>query len=311
MYNNFLCCWYYPIIDYDIICTAHSNLHVQLVPEFHFFKGLPVLIFSEANGTGVDFDKLMGTQFVAALPEGQAVAHISSNDTVVRVDNFQIVRDLYTATDIKAGLQIQGSNLFVVHGNGHVVEMRPQDGFILQVYKTGIRSIRNFGSHHTDLCDIDLNLLLFASWYLGEVYSYNISSQTKKVHVDNLQRPMAVTYGCVNGSVVYVVTEHNAHKIHVYNSTWSLIISFGGLGSGNGQLNAPVSAILSNQGHIFVADQRNHRVSMFTSDGQFVKHIITYDTPYYQVTDSPKCLSLRGRYLWITTSNGRLTRYIL
>ena len=281
---------------------------------FNYLNSLPriflVLCFSEANSTGVDFDELMGTSLVAALPNGQAVAHILNNDTVVRVENFQIIRDLYTAVDIR-GLQVQGSNLFVVHGSGHVVEMRPQDGFILQVYNTGATDLRNYGSHYTDLCDIDLNVLLFASWYLGEVYSYNISSQTRKVHVDNLDRPMTITFGCINGSVVYVVSDHRAHKVYVYNSTWSLITSFGGLGSSNGQLNNPLSAVISDQGHIFVTDRDNHRVSIFTSDGQFVKHIIIYEVPYYESVDGPWSLSVRGKYLWITTSGGRLTRYIL
>ena len=266
--------------------------------------------FSEANSTGVDFDKLIGTQFVAALPDGQAVAHIINNDTVVRVENFQIVRDLYTAADIKA-LQIQNSLLFVAHGKGQVVEMRPQDGFILQVYNTGINNPRNYGSQHIDLCDIDLNVLLFASLYSGEVYSYNISSQTKKVHVDNLNRPVTVTRGCVNASAVYVVTVCYGHKVHVYNATWSLITSLGGLGWENGKLNNPYSALMLDDGYIFVADRNNHRVSIFTSDGQFVKHIIIYDVPYYESFDYPWSLSVRGKYLWVATMKGRLTRYIL
>ena len=252
----------------------------------------------------------MGTSFVAALPNGQAVAHISSNDTVVRVENFQIIRDLYTAVDIR-GLQVQGSNLFVAHGNGQVVEMRPQDGFILQVYNTGITNLRNYGSHYTDLCDIDLNVLLFASLYSGEVYSYNISSQTKKVHVDNLNRPMTVTRGCVNGSVVYVVTLRYGHKVQVYNATWSLMTSLGRLGANDGEMNNPLSAVIFGQSNIFVADHNHSRVSMFTLDGQFVKHIIIYDVPYYERRYYPKSLSIRGKYLWISTSDGRLTRHIL
>ena len=246
---------------------------------------------------------------MAALPEGQAVTEIRNNDTIVRVNKQGvIVNNLYTGSSI-TGLLVQGSHLFVLHYNGTVVQMK-LDGLILNVYNTGISSLYNYGSHHTDLCDIDLDILPLASRFLDNVYTYNISSQTLKLHVNNLSGPLSVTYGCVDGSVVYVVCESSADKVHVYNTSWSIITSFGGSGSGDGQLKYPTSAVMSN-GYIFVVDYGNYRVSMFTSDGQFVKHIIIYDVPYYEVQERPGCLSVRGKYLWVATENGRLTRYIL
>ena len=111
--------------------------------------------------------------------------------------------------------------------------------------------------------------------------------------------------------VVYVVCERKAHKVHVYNASWSLISSLGSCGTGNGQLYQPRSAVRSDKGYILVADYTNSHVSMFTSDGQFVKHIITYDVPNYKSKHFPFTLSVRGHYLWVTTYYGRLTRYIL
>ena len=246
---------------------------------------------------------------MAALPEGQAVTEIENNDTVVRVNKQGvIVNNLYTGSDI-TGLLVQGSHLFVLHYNGTIVQMK-LDGLILNVYNTGISSLYNYGSHHTDLCDIDLDILPLASFSLGNVYTYNISSQTLKLHVNNLNYPTSVTHGCVDGSVVYVVCERSADKVHVYNTSWSIITSFGGSGSGDGQLYRPRSAVMSD-GYFIVADSWNYRVSIFTSDGQFVKHIITYDVPYYESQDGPWSLSVRGKYLWVATSRGRLTRYIL
>ena len=244
---------------------------------------------------------------MAALPEGKAVTVIKNSDTIVRVNKQGvIVNNLYTGSDI-TGLLVQGSHLFVLHYNGTIVQMK-LDGLILNVYNTGISYLYNFGSHHTDLCDIDLDEVLLPSISLGNVYTYNISSQTLKLRVNNLNGPLSVTHGCVDGSVVYVVCERYAHKVRVYNTSWSIITSFGGYGSGDGQLEFPDSAVMSN-GYIFVPDTENNRVSMFTSDGQFVKHIIIYDVPYYE--DYPRSLSVRGKYLWVATSKGRLTRYIL
>ena len=262
--------------------------------------------------TGVDLDVEIGAWLVAALPDGQAVTATLNNNTVVRVNKQGvIVNNLYTATGSDFyGLLVQGSHLFVLHLNGTVVQMQPEDGLILNVYNTGISGLYNYGSHHTDHCDIDLDVVLLPAISPGNVYTYNISSQTLKTRVNNLNRPISVTHSCVDGSVVYVVCELYACKVRVYNASWSLITSFGELGTGNGQLKYPHSALMSD-GYIFVADTNNHRVSMFTSDGQFVKHIITYKVPYYEGQAYPVSLSVRGKYLWVATSNGRLTRYIL
>ena len=240
---------------------------------------------------------------MAALSDGQAVVEITKNDTVVRVNNQGvIVNNLYTGSDIY-GLLLQGSHLFVLHLNGTIVQMK-LDGLILNVYNTGISAVYNFGSQHSDLCDIDQNLLLLPSFW-GDVYTYNISSQTVKLHVNNLNFPISANRGCVDGSVVYVVCERSAHKVHVYNVSWSLVTSFGSYGVGDGQMIRPEATVMSDQGYIFVADTQNHRVSMFTSDGQFVNHIINcgHEKPWY--------LSVRGKYLWVGTDYGRVTRYIL
>ena len=125
---------------------------------------------------------------MAALPDGQAAIMIKKNGTIVRVNTQgEIVKDLYTDSGI-TGLLGQGSYLFVLHYNGTMVKMH-----ILNVYNTGIRGLRNFGGHHTDLCDIDQNVVLLPSIALGHVYTYNISSQTLKLRVTNLNIPTSVT----------------------------------------------------------------------------------------------------------------------
>ena len=56
-----------------------------------FFQKGFLFNFSEPHRTGVDFDELMGISFVAALPHGQAVVHVSNNDTVARMENFKLL----------------------------------------------------------------------------------------------------------------------------------------------------------------------------------------------------------------------------
>ena len=250
----------------------------------------------------------IGASYVAALPDGQA-AIMKKNGTIVRVNKQGgIVNNLYDGSgSVITGLLVQSSHMFVLHQNGTVVQMQPEDGHILNVYNTGISSLYNYASHHTDLCDIDQNVLLLLYHYSsGNVYTYNISSQTLKLRVNSLNWPLSVTHGCVNGSVVFVVCERSAHKVRVYDASWSLISSFGVYGTGNGQLDNPKSAVMCSQGYIFVTDSLNYRVSMFTSDGQLLKNILTYESE-----EMPYALSVRDHYLWVATSSGRLTRYIL
>ena len=268
------------------------------------------LLFADIHSkTGVDLDVVTNSWFVAGLPDGEAVSWITNNETVVRMNSRGVIeQDLYTGSKIR-GLLVQEPNLFVLHINGTIVEVQPQDGLILNVYDTGIRNLHNFASYQTDICNVPNRILhvVDLGLYDGEVYAYNISSQTKKALVENLNRPSSVSPGCINGSVVYVLTERDAHKVHVYNSSWSLMTSFGAYGTGDGQLNVPCASVMSEQGYIYVSDLENYRVSMFTSNGQFVKHILTY----YESNERPMNLSVRGQYLWVTTHGGRLIRYIL
>ena len=258
--------------------------------------------------TGVDLDIEIGAWFATVLSDDQAAMKINKNLSVVRMEQGLITKVLYRTTEIRT-LFAQGSYLFVVHYNGTMVQMRPEDGRILMAHHTGISDLRNYASHLTPPCDIDIEILVLVSH--REVYTYNISSKILKSHVTNLKGAVSVTPGCVDGNVVYVVTERDAHKVHVYDATWSLMTSFGGKGTDNSQLNGPFSAVMSDQSYIFVSDYFNYRVSMFTSDGQFIKNIIIYDVPYYETPDQPWSLSITGKYLWVSTQNGRLTRYIL
>ena len=237
-----------------------------------------------------------GVFFTAALPDGQAVVRHNKDHVLIMNGLGQVVRSLYIDPPSVFSLQAQCSESFIIlFMNGTIVEMHSKDGCILNVYETGVEKLTNRGSSCTDICYIPKDIL-FTKYpvHFNYVFGYNVSSQTLKVNLKGLSKVYSVSSGCVNGSVVYIVSECQTHKVHVYNGSWSLITSFGGQGSGNGQLYNPYSAYMS-QGHIFVADFENYRVSMFNSDGQFVKHILTYKYPYH-----PWFLSVSGRYLWVT-----------
>ena len=124
-----------------------------------------------------------------------------------------------------------------------------------------------------------------------------MSSQTLKISLRLMIHIYSVTSGCVNGIVVCIVAEKGVHKVHVYNATWFLVTSFGGQRSDDGQLDLPQAAMMSDQGYIYAGDANNYHLSMLTSDGQFVKHIITYNKPYYEHTHKSHILALGGSFL--------------
>ena len=230
---------------------------------------------------------------------------MTSNTKVLRVDNSgKVVRELYSSGFSISGLIVQGSDLFVLHYNGIIVQLEPQDGLILNIYDSGISDLLNWASHPSDLCTIDHSVLLLIDYTAGQINSYNITSQTLTTNVE-LSAPRSANHGCINGNVVYIVSNFGHAKIHVYNSSWSLITSFGGYGSDDDQFRYLYSAVMSDQGYIFAADGGNSRLSMFTSDGQFIKHVVIYED-----TD-PRSLSIRDKYLWVVTKSRRLIRYIL
>jgi DNA-binding beta-propeller fold protein YncE len=91
------------------------------------------------------------------------------------------------------------------------------------------------------------------------------------VGVGQLDGPSGV---CADDDVI-MVTEEDAHRISVFSrGDGALLRRFGSLGSGDGQLNYPRGlCFMSGHRHVAVADHLNHRVSVFSVEGEFVRHV--------------------------------------
>jgi DNA-binding beta-propeller fold protein YncE len=79
---------------------------------------------------------------------------------------------------------------------------------------------------------------------------------------------------CANADVV-VVSEANAHRISVFNrSDGALLRRIGSVGSGRGQLDFPRGlCFMSHDRHVAVTDNSNNRISVFSVDGAFIRHV--------------------------------------
>ncbi len=91
------------------------------------------------------------------------------------------------------------------------------------------------------------------------------------VGVGQLNTPAGV---CADDDVV-IFSEETAHRISVFNRRGgALLRRFGSKGSGDGQLNTPQGlCFMSGHRHVAVADYNNHRVSVFSVEGEFVRHV--------------------------------------
>jgi hypothetical protein len=91
------------------------------------------------------------------------------------------------------------------------------------------------------------------------------------VGVGHLQHPDGV---CANADVV-VVSEGEAHRISVFHcGDGALLRRFDGSGSGDSQLNCPLGlCFMSGDRHVAIADVSSSRVSVFSIDGEFIRHV--------------------------------------
>ncbi len=86
-----------------------------------------------------------------------------------------------------------------------------------------------------------------------------------------LEHPSGV---CANDDVI-VVCEAGAYRISVFKRCdGALLRRLGSEGRGDGQLNYPEGlCFMSDHHHVAVADCRNDRVSVFSVEGEFVRHV--------------------------------------
>ena len=62
-------------------------------------------------------------------------------------------------------------------------------------------------------------------------------------------------------------------RVNQYNSSGSLLSYIGSPGSGDGNLNGPVSVAVDASGKIYVGDANNNRIVVFNAAGVFLKNV--------------------------------------
>ena len=283
-----------------------AGLHPTTPPPVRLVK--PVL---DLDVTAVN-NQINNPYRIAALPLGEA-AVVNGGNQVLKINKKGLtIKKLYSCScnlfNPIWGILSLGSNLYASHQNGTIVEIQPHSGHLLDVYNIAdVGCIIHFGSLWSDPSKIpNTDILLLTDSGKGEVFSYNLTSKHKQVHLTKLHYPSSVSYGFYNNSTHYIICEHNQDMISIYNSSWDLVSSFGGNGSFDGYLHNPFAAIMSYNNTILVSDRDNHRISVFTTDGVFLYHLLTQ----FDGINEPTALSYYTPYMWVV-NNKKIYRFRL
>ena len=195
-----------------------------------------------------------------------------------------------------------------VHGN--VRDTCVSQGYLYTVYKDCV-SKRTYNNGNTgeeemlkpNIKEIYSMVVNGKCMYLlshteSRIVEFDLNTNITREVVKNLTDPFNLNLIENEGCVKYCVScQVGTHSVMVYDDTWNLLFTLGGPGSGNGQLKCPWGVTCTTEG-ILVADQINRRISQFSFDGTFMKHILTKDDGI----GYPLSITFNSPYLWMTQS---------
>jgi DNA-binding beta-propeller fold protein YncE len=156
--------------------------------------------------------------------------------------------------------ELPDGRLAIITGNGGPREIR-----IHNISGEFIRSIDNeVLSSPYGIC-IDLNhRILVTDQAKKQVHIFTEDFTHIKSFGDQLNNPLCI---CVNSAGNIIVSDYY-NGIVVFNSEGEFIHKFGS--QGDNTLITPVSVSVDTNNNVYVADYHNHRISKYSSDGEFI-----------------------------------------
>ena len=241
---------------------------------------------------------------VTALDDGTClVSNLTSDDKrqVLRIDKEgQTVPPVHVCednSDIMGILHSQGVIYILQHG-GRITKCLLDD---LR------RSVVTYKLHGENLYNgdmVDENTIILTDHLRGEVFIYHINNRHKDVKITGLSYPVSVSCRREKHGLRLAVCERYAGCISIYDEGFNKRKTIDSNGRRDGQLNRPWCAIFSPWGSILVADTDNHRISEFSEDGAFIRHLLT---KIYM----PVSISYNKPYLWVAAGLGQLKSFKL
>jgi hypothetical protein len=190
--------------------------------------------------------RVIDTPGVMVISNGIAVSRDGS--TLLVIDGRSTTGGAPTIYELSVA---DGSRRRVVGGSGHGPP-RFKDPRQVYVDPDGFVFVTEYGNHRVQVLTPSLDF--HCSIGQGQLYY-----------------PAGV---CANADVI-VVSEFGAHRIAVFNrGDGALLRQFGCEGSGDGELLRPLGlCFMSGDRCVAVTDLENQRVSVFSIDGEFIRHV--------------------------------------
>ena len=143
---------------------------------------------------------------------------------------------------------------------------------------------------------VNESCVVLVSYEEQKIIEYNpTNNRTQKVLT--VMEPIGINMVKRGANILYLVTcQGKKHRIKMYDNHWMKLLCFGRSGHLDGELSYPMSTTSTAEG-ILVADQGNNRISVFSFQGQFLRHILTSkDGIRY-----PAGLTFITPFLWVTS----------
>ena len=104
------------------------------------------------------------------------------------------------------------------------------------------------------------------------------------------------------------MSDSGNQRVQVFSSTGEFVRQFGGLGSGEGQLQTPFDLAADSAGNVYVVDDQVGTVSMFSRTGDFVWRIGGFSTEDPDLLGHEHLASVdtHGRVVMANDDNGRI-----
>ncbi|KAK3083691.1 hypothetical protein FSP39_001528 [Pinctada imbricata] len=181
-------------------------------------------------------------------------------------------------------------------GQDHCIALYSVEGYLKRKIGCDIlaqpRGISKFNENSVIVTDTSLNDVLMFDFNGNLMMSFSDENINLKFN-----QPRYVT---TNDKGMILVSDSGNHCIHIFTKEGKLLTTFGGYGRENGDLRFPYGIVCDKEENIYVADHYNNRVSMFTSSGTFLRHVITPEMRLKRPQSLSMCNLMTHNILYVT-----------
>jgi DNA-binding beta-propeller fold protein YncE len=182
-----------------------------------------------------------------------------------------------------------GDNVYVYNRGEHPVVIFDQEGRFLSSWGEGM-----FTNPHCIYIDHEDNVFCIDSGdhtvrkltLDGELLLTLGKKGVPAKDGDPFNRPSDVAV--TSSGDIYISDGYGNNRVHKFSSDGKHLFSWGELGEGAGQFNLPHGIWVEEDKFVYVADRQNHRIQIFTLEGEFLNEWVDFRQPCHVYIDDKK-----------------------